>query len=296
VVRAILLEYANLFINKKGKKTQKASFYKGGKMSTIYFSRALERKDFTIKIMQIFNEHFKKAKNIFLKPNVVSYESYPTTTHSETLETILKELSNRQVTVGDAPAIDAGMSNKIIAKSALKQVCDSYGVRFVNLYSEKMLKVKSPRGYGITISSLPSTCDFIISLPVLKTHFMVGLSGALKNQFGYLSKKDRLLMHARIKNLNKGIAEVNAAVPTNLFIVDAVETMFKAQECRHGGCTAKLGYMLAGTDPVAIDYFGLQLLQEVEPMFEENKQKAMRYIDYAESIGVGSKKHTLIEI
>jgi uncharacterized protein (DUF362 family) len=265
-------------------------------MSTVYFSQTYDRKDFTVKIMQIFDEHFTKAKKIFLKPNVVSYEPYPTTTHPEILETILKQLSNREVTVGDAPAIDAGRSNKIIAKSELKQVCDSYGVKFVNLYSEKMLKVKSARGYKIKISALPLTCDFIISLPVLKTHFVVGLSGALKNQFGYLSKKDRLLMHAKIKNINKGIAEVNAAVPTNLFIVDAVKTMIKAQECRHGGCNAKLGYMLAGTDPVALDYFALQLLQEVEPQFEENKQKALKYIEYAESIGVGSEKHTLTEI
>ena len=265
-------------------------------MSTIYFSRANDRKEFTKKTLQIFDEHFKKAKKIFVKPNIVSYEPYPTTTHPETLETILKQLSNHEVTVGDAPAFDAGRSNKIIAKSALKQVCDSYGVRFVNLYSEKMLTVKSPRGYKIKISALPLTCDFIISLPVLKTHFMVGLSGALKNQFGYLSKKDRLLMHTKIKNINKGIAEVNAAVPTNLFIVDAAETMIAAQECRHGGCTTKLGYMLAGTDPVALDHFGLQLLKEVEPQYEENKQKAMKYIQYAESIGLGSKKHKSTEI
>jgi len=265
-------------------------------MSTIYFSQRLNRKEFATEIMQIFNEQIKKAKKIFLKPNIVSYELYPTTTHPETLETILKHLPNHEVVVGDAPAIDAGRSNKIIAKSALKQVCDSYGAKFINLYSEKMLQVKSSRGYKIKTSNLPLTCDFIISLPVLKTHFMVGLSGALKNQFGYLSKKDRLLMHAKIKNINKGIAEVNAAVPTNLFIIDAAETMIAAQECRHGGCTTKLGYMIAGTDPVALDHFGLQLLKEVEPQYEENKQKAMKYIEYAESIGLGSKKHKSTEI
>ncbi len=265
-------------------------------MSTIYFSRDCNRKEFTTKIMEIFSEDFKKAKKIFLKPNVVSYEPYPTTTHPEILEAILKQLSNREVTAGDAPAIDAGRSNKIIAKSALKQVCDSHNVKLINLYSTKMQKVKSPRGYKITISTLPLTSDFTVSLPVLKTHFKVGLSGALKNQFGYLSKKDRLLMHAKIKNINKGIAEVNAAAPPNLFIIDAVETLIKAQECRHGGCPAKLGYMLAGTDPVALDYFGLQLLQELEPQFEENKQKAIRYIKYAEKIGLGSKNHTTTEI
>ena len=265
-------------------------------MSTIYFSESLGRRNFTAKILEIFKESLEKSGKIFIKPNIVSYELYPTTTHPEVLEIILEQLSKREVIVGDAPAIDAGRSNKIIQMSPLKQVCDHYGVKLVNLYSEKMKTIKSSRSYKIKISTLPLTCDYIISLPVLKTHNTCGLSGALKNQFGYLSKQDRLLMHSKIKNINKGIAEVNAAVPTNLFIMDAIETMIKGQECRHGGCPEKLGFMIAGTDPVALDCFGLQLLQKVEPKFKDKEQKSRRYIDYAESYGVGTKNYETIQI
>jgi len=263
-------------------------------MSEIYFAETDEREKFTLKVLEKYHDKIERAKRIFLKPNIVSYELYPTTTHPEILETLLKKLSSHEVFVGDAPAIDAGRSNKIIAKSPLKKVCDRYGVELFNLYKEKMKTFKSPRGYKIKISSLPLTCDFVISLPVLKTHFMVGLSGAIKNQFGYLSKMDRLLMHGKIKNLNKGIVEVNAAVPTDLFIVDAVETMIGAQECRHGGCRTGLGYLFAGSDPVALDAYGLELLRGVQPDFEETKQKALPYIEYAEKIGLGSTKYTAI--
>lgn len=265
-------------------------------MSEIYFSKSVDRKKFTLNILEKYQDKIEKAEKIFLKPNIVSYELYPTTTHPEILETLLKKLSKHEVIVGDAPAIDAGRSNKIIAKSPLKKVCDRYDVKLINLYKEKMKTFKSPRGYKIKISALPLTCDFVISLPVLKTHFMVGLSCAIKNQFGYLSKLDRLLMHGKIKNLNKGIVEVNAAIPTDLFIVDAVETMIGAQECRHGGCKSGLGYLFAGSDPVALDCYGLELLKEVEPNFEEIKQKARYYIDYAESIGLGATKYNEINI
>jgi uncharacterized protein (DUF362 family) len=129
----------------------------------------------------------------------------------------------------------------------------------------------------------------VISIPVLKVHGMVGLSGALKNQFGYLSRQDRLLMHCKVKNINMGIAEVNAVISTNLFIVDALETMIRAQECRHGGCPATLNTMIAGTDPVSLDVFGLQILKRLEPKFEDKKNQALRYIEYAESYGVGMK-------
>lgn len=265
-------------------------------MSTIYFSESLNRRDFTAKTLEIFRDSLEKARRIFIKPNIVSYEPYPTTTHPEVLETILKQLSDRKIIVGDAPAIDAGRSDKIIQASPLRQVCDHYGFDLVNLYSEEMRTVRSSRGYKIRISALPLTCDYVISIPVLKTHNMCGLSGALKNQFGYLSKRDRLLMHSKIKDINKGIAEANVAVETDLFIVDAIETMIRAQECRHGGCAARLGFMMAGTDPVALDWFGLELLEKADSKFGHNKQKSLQYIEHAEKYGLGTRNSETTQI
>jgi uncharacterized protein (DUF362 family) len=158
-----------------------------------------------------------------------------------------------------------------------------------------MKTITSPRGYKTRVSALPLSCDYVISIPVLKVHFMVGISGALKNQFGYLSRRDRLLMHCKIKSLTKGIAETNTAIHTNLFIVDALETMTDAQECRHGGCPAKLNTMIAGTDPVALDMYGLQLLSKLEPKLKQEKNQALKYIEYSASIGVGNQQYDLKE-
>jgi uncharacterized protein (DUF362 family) len=265
-------------------------------MSTVYFSQNDDRQHFVDQISEIFAGPLQKAKKVFVKPNIVSYEPYPTTTHPEVLEAVLKRLAGCDVVVGDAPAIDAGRSSRILQKSPLSEVCERYNVKLVNLYSEKMKTIQSSRGYKVKVSALPLGCDFVISLPVLKVHGMVGLSGALKNQFGYLSKQDRLLMHCKVKSIAKGIAEVNVAVPTNLFIMDAVETMIKAQECRHGGCPARLNTMIAGTDPVSLDLFGLQILQRLEPKFEHTRNQALKYIEYASEYGLGMKDFTTREV
>jgi uncharacterized protein (DUF362 family) len=259
-------------------------------MSLVYYSKNLDRVHFVDQILDIFSPSLRKAKKVFVKPNIVSYERYPTTTHPDVLEAVLKRLSGCEVVVGDAPAFDAGRSSRIVQKSPLREVCERYSLKLVNLYSEKMKTIQSSRGYKVKVSSLPLGCDFVISLPVLKVHGMVGLSGALKNQFGYLSRQDRLLMHCKVKNINKGIAEVNAAVPTNLFIIDAIETMIKAQECRHGGCPAKLNTLIAGSDPVSLDIFGLQLLKGLEPKFEYKKDQALKYIEYVSDYGLGIKE------
>ncbi len=71
-------------------------------------------------------------------------------------------------------------------------------------------------------------------------------------------------------------------------MVDALETMVKAQECRHGGCLAELNAMMAGTDPVSLDLFGLRLLKKHEPAFDDKKNLALKYIELAEAYGLGN--------
>ena len=99
-------------------------------------------------------------------------------------------------------------------------------------------------------------------------------------------------MHAKIKDIHKGIAEINLVNKTNLFIVDAIETLTKAQECRHGGCKAQLNTMIAGADPVALDNYGPQLLKKLDPTIMEN----IKHIDYAQQIGVGKKDYKINKI
>lgn len=263
--------------------------------NVIYCDHTSDRKGFVSKVLEKFREQLENAKRIFVKPNIVSQEHYPTTTHPEVLDALLKELSNHEIIVGDGPAVDAGRADTVLRKTPLREVCEKHGVRLINLYSEPMKHVKSERGYSIRVSTAPFSCDFVISVPVLKIHNSCGISGALKNQFGYLSRLDRILMHTKLKDIQKGIAEVNAAIHTNLFIVDAVETMVKAQECRHGGCPADLGVMMAGADPVSLDSYGIDLLQKVEPELRARKSN-MKYIEFASDYGLGKKEYEIREI
>ena len=264
-------------------------------MSIVYYSETCNRRDFVAGTLEIFGKQFQKANRIFVKPNIVSSEPYPTTTHPEVLDAILSLLSNREVIVGDGPAVDAGRSDRILQNTTLREICENHSVSLLNLYSESMKSVKSKRGYRVKVSAIPLSCDYVISLPVLKVHNSCGLSGALKNQFGYLNRLDGILMHMKAKSIQKGIAEVNTAVPTNLFIMDAVQTMVRAQECRHGGCPADLGIMIAGADPVSLDCFGLDLLQRIEPDMTTKKAN-MRYIDYSSDYGVGNKDYEIHRI
>ena len=266
------------------------------RMSIVYWSKTDKRKGFVRRAWEIFEFELDRAQTFLVKPNLVSSEPYPTTTHPEILDAVLELLSGRNVVVADAPAVDAGSSRNIVQNSALKEVCDSYRVPFINLYETKAKKFASPRGYGFRMFTLPLEKDFVISLPVLKTHNQCQMTGALKNQFGYLPRRERILMHLRVMNIHKGIAELNVAAKPQLFIIDAVQTFMSAQEVRHGGRRSELGYMLAGTDPVALDCFGLELLQKLEPKLSGKSPEEVPHLKYSLDYQVGSKEFKAQEI
>ena len=104
-------------------------------------------------------------------------------------------------------------------------------------------------------------------------------------------------MHSMVKNINKGIAELNVGIKSDLIICDALKVMVKAQEFRHGGIEKDLGYLFAGTDPVALDYYGYKLLRPISIKLKNiDNPLHIKYIKYALDYGVGSKNYNLEEI
>jgi uncharacterized protein (DUF362 family) len=265
-------------------------------MPIVYRSKTEDRKAFVTHVLRELSPLLEAAQTVFVKVNLVSSEPCPTTTHPDTLAAVLEALAGRDTVVGDAPALDALGTDKIVHNAALKQLCDARGVPFVNLYKSTPRKVTSPRGYSFTMYPQPLEHDLVISLPVLKSHNVCRMSGALKNQFGYLPRKERVVMHVGGKNIHKGIAELNVAAKPDIVILDAVQTLVCAQELRHGGTLADLGYMLAGTDPVAVDCLGLEILQQVEPRLAGASPNDVPQLRYAIEYGVGSAEFDVQEV
>jgi len=265
-------------------------------MSTILICKTSDRALFVSKALNHFRYVFSKARRVFIKPNLVSYEHYPTTTHPETLRTVIEELSGYELVVGDAPAVDLKNPQKIVESHPLTKICREYNCKMLNLYSCEMKKFRTSRGYKFKASTLPLGCDLTISLPVGKEHFACGFTGALKNQFGFLSKMDRILMHIGIKNIHRGIAELNTVFKPKLIILDLVETLLEAQELRHGGIHVKVGYMLAGTDPVAIDKAAIDILAKLDGRIGRAKSRHIKHVRLSADYGIGTLKYKLMQI
>jgi uncharacterized protein (DUF362 family) len=257
--------------------------------SPVFLKETDDRAGFSASIMKRFQEEWSGRK-VFVKPNIVSFERYPTTTHPDVLRQVLKSLLSRgcEAIVCDGPASDAGNSARIIENHSLQEVCGEFDIELCNLHEEPFRKVMTRTGHKLRVSSVPFTYEYMISLPVLKYHPLTTITGALKNHFGFLQRRERMLMHSRLRNIHHSIAELHNVFKANLIIMDGCRTLRTANELRHGGKVLKLGYMFAGQDPVALDVAGLALLRNVVPELENVRYQDIEHITQAIRLGIGS--------
>jgi len=260
----------------------------------VYLKKTKNRRRFVKRIFEEteIGKEIKEIKKILLKPNIVSFEPYPTTTHPDLLRVCLEILLGfkKEVLVADGPAYDAGDSEKIIREHYLKKVCDEFGIQLIDLNHQSFKKVRT-ESFELEISTIPSEYDYIISLPVLKSHGECGITGALKNQYGLLSTKSKSRLHRM--NIHKAIAELNLAIRPNFWLLDAIQTLIETNEVRHGGKLRKLNFMLAGKDPVSLDIEGFNLLKKVDSNLKNKNPEDIRHLKYAIDLGVGEKEYEI---
>ena len=260
--------------------------------SVVWLQETRHREHF---IQHVLENEFgePKAKRILIKPNIVSSEGYPTTTHQATVRSVLQYFlpHAKEILVADSPAFDAGDSKEIIQSHALKAVCGELGVDLADLSSGEFTTVRAG-GYDLELSCMPFEFDFLVSLPVLKSHFVCGLTGALKNQFGFLSAEQKRDAHFR-KDVHRVIAGLNTVIRPHFYILDAVETLVGAQEMRHGGRPRELGYMLASRDPLSLDIVALELLKKVEPRLETKAYRDIAHLKHASDLNIGETRYEI---
>lgn len=266
-------------------------------VSTVYLGRGKNRPAFVRAVFERLDiQRQASGKRVLIKPNIVSAEPYPTTTHPEVLETCIRLLLPiaRRVIVADGAAPDAGDSATIIAGHPLKQACQNLGVTITDLFAGGTRLIQAG-SLELEVSPMAFEADFILSLPVLKSHSICGLTGALKNHIGFLSPDEKRRLHYK-RDVNRVIAELNQVIQADLYIVDAVQTLIITNEVRHGGQPAELGFMLAGTDPVSLDVAGLELLKRVEPRLVGKQADDIPHIRNSIGLGIGEPVYELVEL
>jgi uncharacterized protein (DUF362 family) len=110
--------------------------------------------------------------------------------------------------------------------------------------------------------TLTQVCDAVISLPVLKDHGIVGVTMALKNFFGASHNPNKYHTNAG----DPYVADVNMLPPirtkVRLHICDAIAPQYEGGPSDMPQWAWPFHSLLAGRDPVALDYTGWRIVEQ----------------------------------
>ncbi|MDY6327354.1 MAG: DUF362 domain-containing protein [Bacteroidales bacterium] len=255
----------------------------------------------------------ESAKSNHLRPELI--KELVQTVNGTIVECNTAYGGNRSTTANHRKAIDQRGYNQI----ATVDIMDEDDTLHLPVTSTKHLK------YNIVGSHL-ANYDFMINLAHFKGHAMGGFGGVLKNQsIGVASSSGKIYIHTGGKSqTNWTSVEQDDFLESMAVAAQSVHNYFKrpgkniiyinvmnnmSVDCDCDGnpsapCLRDIG-ILASTDPVALDQACLDLVfkhknssgDDAKPLVDRiNKKHGTHTVDYAEQLGLGTRKYKLISI
>jgi uncharacterized protein (DUF362 family) len=227
----------------------------------------------------------RKPKKVFIKVNLLSFQVVPGhCTSPWVLEAVLKKLkeeTNFKIFVGDANVATIKQIEKGSINWDYVNICKNYGAKFVNLSKEEIIEQDFHGAifHRMYFPKILTQMDYIITLPVPKTHNVAGMTCALKNQWGCIPT----FRHQYHDRVQKAIAEINKALAVRFVVCDA--TVGSEGEGPRTSTPIACDHVFASHDLVAMDSF-------IAEFIGINK-KEIQCIDEAERLKLGSSRFAL---
>jgi uncharacterized protein (DUF362 family) len=219
----------------------------------------------------------RKVEKIAIKPNLCYYWKSSTgeTTDPEVVGAVADVLRMHYnpkeiyLVESDATAMQTKYAFKMLD---YEKLAAEKNMKLINLCEDTLLPVsedlKTSFPQEIKIPELLTEVDLFVSVPTLKVHGLTGLTCALKNQFGCIPIRRKVMYH---KNLSKAIAFINKLITPDLVLVDGIISTGKTPK--------RLDLIMAGYDPVAVDVTAARIAG-LNP-------KRVKHIVESKKLGVG---------
>jgi len=199
----------------------------------------------------------KPGEKILLKPNwiVAVPPSRCATTHPAIFRAVCNIFIKHgvQLTYGDSPAYHS--PEAAARKTGFTEVAEELDIKLADFTGSQEIFVQDAlqnRKFSIANGVLES--DGIISLPKLKTHGFMKLTGSVKNQFGCIPGMLKGEFHVKLPGPNEFaqmLVDLNAWLNPRLYIMDGIFAM--EGNGPMSGDPKKMNVLLMSSDPVALD-------------------------------------------
>lgn len=203
------------------------------------------------------NQFAKPGESILLKPNMLAGDPPErcSTTHPLVFKAVAETLltTHAKLTFGDSPGF--GQPEVVARKTGIMSVAESLGIPLADFNNGQEVEYpKAKQNKHFFISNGVLSAEGIISLPKLKTHGFAKMTGAVKNQFGYITGFRKAEYHVLIPDLHpfsKMLVDLNLFIKPRLFIMDGILAM--EGNGPRGGKPYPMNVLLFSTDPIALD-------------------------------------------
>ena len=201
-----------------------------------------------------------RGKRVVLKPNLVDYSPGDAiNTHPLLVlaaADLFRRMDAKSVVVAEGPGHQRD-TRLVLSQGGYDRVLREEKIRFVDLNRDELIRTPLRASYtGMKHLWLPRTvldCDFLVSMPKIKTHHWAGVTLSMKNMFGIVPGSrygwPKNILHW--EGIQESILDLCATVPIPFVIADGIVAMEGNGPLN--GAARPLGTIVLADDPVAAD-------------------------------------------
>jgi len=232
-----------------------------------------------------------EGSKVLIKPNLLrpKHPKYGVTTNPEVVRAIIKILKENKckIYVGDSPGFHDALATAKVC--GILDLCKDECVEYVEFKSKKIYSYEDAiLMKKLELCDVLDKFDFIINVPKLKTHVMMGATLAVKNTFGFMVGLNKSQMHLKLSEKDKFasmIVDINNFVKPCLNIMDGVIGM--EGNGPGNGDLVDSGIISASYDSLAMDVILCKVIG-IDPILTNKiglKKKGEDFIDKIEVVG-----------
>ena len=239
----------------------------------------------------------QRGDRVLIKPNLYEPKAPDSgdITNPKAVEAVARyclDAGAGRVVIGEGPSYYQPESQlrPCFTRTGISEVAERLGVEWV-LFDEHKYRTfrdiskAAPDEFRVTEYAF--SCDKLLNMPVLKTHYQTTVTIAMKNLKGCLKREDKPRFHQQ-KDLSRAIVELNKIVRPALNIVDATARTIGSVGFSSHSQSIGARLLLASSDAVAVDAVGCALM-DIDP-------DTVPTVKLGAAAGLGEKDLTRIDI
>lgn len=208
--------------------------------------------------------NIRSGSRVVIKPNItaqdISWRQGVVTNPNlvRAIIEVVQQYNPGEILIAEAIAIGLDVK-KAFSFLGYDKVAQETGAKLVDLYDEEFARFSIPKGklhHSMEISKTVMGADYLIIVPVMKTHVATEISVCMKCLMGTISVEQKKKFH--FSGLWQSIIDLNLAVGPDLFIVDG--TVAGEGDGPMANKPVGLDKLIAGTNPRAVDMVAARVM------------------------------------